>query len=98
MFRRVRWGILLLTLALGSNAFGYVHTLNTSGLTIQWPGNPHLDLVGNPTNKTDIATAEFFKIVTNSLQRWKEASGGAIQFDYWQGNEPDVYIPNSDYN
>ncbi len=30
--------------------------------------------------------------------RWNESSAGSVKFDYWQGTDPNTYIPNSDYN
>ena len=32
------------------------------------------------------------------LQRWQAASSGRVSFDYWQGTNPKIYVPNSDYN
>ena len=42
--------------------------------------------------------ADFYQAVVRSLQRWATASDGAVGFDYWQGTDPSIYIPSSEYN
>lgn len=79
-------------------ASAYVATLSKEGVSVRWPGTPRLNLAANTTNRSGISSSALFNMVTRGLQRWKQASGGFIQFDYWQGSDTAIYEPNNGYN
>lgn len=68
-----------------SLGFSYTHTITSSGQEVSWRGSTHLNLLGNPTNRSGISSDDFFSTVTKGLQRWNEGSQKQITFDYWQG-------------
>jgi hypothetical protein len=78
--------------------YAYTPTLTQDGKPVRWQGEARLELAGNPSNQSGLSPGDFFTAVTQGLQRWKAASGGTVDFDYWQGTDPSVYEPNSDYN
>jgi hypothetical protein len=79
-------------------SYAYTPTLNDNGLNVRWKAAAKINLAGNPTNKNGFGEKEFRDAVVRGLERWHEASGGTVGFDYWQGTNPSVYIPNSAYN
>jgi hypothetical protein len=90
------WAFCLGTLG-ALRAFAFTPTVTTSGGLVRWSG-PKLNLAGNPINSSGLSESEVFDAVVRSLQRWQAASGGAVGFDYWQGTDPKIYEPNSNYN
>lgn len=94
--------VLLLTLSVSSSerAEGYVQSRTSSGKPLKWlkSGGARLAIGGYPKNKNGLAPQQVFESVVRSLQRWKKAGAGSMTFDYWQGEDPGVYIPNSEYN
>ncbi len=80
------------------DALAYTPTLSQSGKQVKRKNAPKLMLAGNPVNANAITESEVFNAVVRSLQRWKVASEGAADFDYWQGTDPSIYEPNSAYN
>ncbi|HUP57718.1 MAG TPA: carboxypeptidase regulatory-like domain-containing protein [Bdellovibrionota bacterium] len=90
---------LLLILAADARwAWGYVQTVTPSGVPVQWRQGFKFNVAGNPTNQTGLNDQEVYASVTRSLQRWQAASGGSVEFDYWQGTDRGVYEPSSGYN
>ncbi|MBC7692728.1 MAG: carboxypeptidase regulatory-like domain-containing protein [Methylotenera sp.] len=83
---------------LTTSAFAYTPTLTTGGAQVKWSGRARIPFAGNPANRSGIDPDSFFQAVVHGLQRWQSASGGATTFDYWQGTDPKVYLPNSEYN
>ena len=80
------------------NAHAYIPTLSAAGATVRWFGKAKLNLAGNPQNQSGLSPASIYASAVRGLQRWKQASGGGIDFDYWQGTDPGIYLPNSEYN
>lgn len=80
-----------------SSTHAYTITAAGSGQPVHW-GVPKLNLAGNPANRVGLSPDYFFQAVVRGLRRWQAATGGVIQFDYWQGNDADIYVPNSNYN
>lgn len=103
---RMDWRVALATAVLGllgavvspRHAQAYTSTVTPKGVAVRWKKDIKLPLAGNPQNRSGIDHGAFFNSVVRSLQRWKAASGGSVGFDYWQGTDPSVYEPNSDYN
>ena len=83
---------------LSSHAFAFTPTVSSNGVSVHWTGSPRLALAGNPTNRSGIDPQSFFDAVVHGLQRWQAASMGTVAFDYWQGTDPSVYEPNSEFN
>ncbi|HTL12523.1 MAG TPA: carboxypeptidase regulatory-like domain-containing protein, partial [Bdellovibrionota bacterium] len=79
-------------------ATAFVPTLTPHGDAVKWVGGRKLNLAGNPTNNSGITETFFRDAVVRGLQRWFQASGGAVGFDYWQGTDRSVYEPSSEYN
>lgn len=75
-----------------------LNTVNNAGVSVKWPGQPQLKFASNPQNNSGLSEDAIFRVNTTALQRWKEASGGVVNFDYWQGSEVGTFEPNSFYN
>ncbi len=84
--------------AISNVAFAYVPTLSSNGAQVHWNSPVKFNLAGNSSNQSGIQSSDFYNAVVTGLQRWKTASGGSVNFDYWQGTDPSVYMPNSSYN
>jgi hypothetical protein len=95
---RLAFAVGLVCMAASRGARAYVPTVTASGEPVTWRGELKLNLAGNPKNTSGITPAELHAAVARSLQRWQAASGGPLSFDYWQGSDPSIYLPNSDYN
>ena len=78
-------------------AAAYTPSLTPSGLPVRW-SRPKINLAGNPSNQNGLSYKQVFDGIVHSLMRWNESSAGSVKFDYWQGTDPNTYIPNSDYN
>ena len=79
-------------------AEAFTEGLSEQGRPLRWMGRPRLDLAGYPVNRSGIGSEFLFSTVVRSLQLWQDASLGQVEFDYWQGLNPKVYEPNSDFN
>lgn len=80
-------------------AQAYTPTLTASGIPVRWPQKPiHFELAGNPRNQTSLSDQDVQTAILHGLQRWSQASGGALGFDYWQGTDIASYPPNSAYD
>lgn len=93
--------IVLMGTILFSGTFSVHAALNTvtsSNVSVKWNGQPHLKFASNPKNNNGLSEDAVFRVITTALQRWKEASGGVVGFDYWQGTDVGTYEPNSFYN
>ncbi|OFZ19900.1 MAG: hypothetical protein A2X94_14685 [Bdellovibrionales bacterium GWB1_55_8] len=91
-------GLILLCLGHPLEAGAYTPTTAPNGAAVRWVGNPKLNFAGNPQNQRGFAAEELRASAVRGLQRWQAASGGGVSFDYWQGTDPSIYSPNSDYN
>lgn len=56
-----------------------------------WVDAPYLPLAANTRNNTGILPEELFSATVRGLQRWQQASSGTLQFDYWQGDDPETF-------
>lgn len=83
---------------LSPRAEAYVNTLTNKGTLVQWKQPFKLNLIGNVTNKSGLSPTQIWNAAILSLQRWKAASTGTIDFDYWQGTTQSTYPSNSDLN
>jgi hypothetical protein len=79
-------------------SFAFVGTVNPAGIPIRWQYPIEFNLAGNPLNNSQLSSDDFFHAVVFGLQRWKAASNQSIQFDYWQGFDPNYFPSNNDYN
>src|SRR5690242_16961212 len=79
-------------------AHSYVQTLTTQGNTVRWKAPFQFKLFGNPTNKSDFQSQDFYDAVIKSLQRWKYAARGAMSFEYQQGVNGKEFSSNSENN
>src|SRR5689334_16201330 len=70
--------------ALSPRAFAYTPTVTASGVPVRWKGQVKINLAGNPINSSGLSAGDFRAALVRSLQRWQEASGGMVSFDYWQ--------------
>lgn len=82
----------------GMPARAFTPTVTSKGVPVRWKGWIKLNLAGNPVNRSGLSEQDFFGAVVHSLERWQTASGGAITFDYWQGTDSSIFIPNSEFN
>ena len=90
--------ILFLVSAVHQSAFAFTPTLTPSGALVKWPGQPKFNLAGNSTNRSGMKSTDFYQAVVNGMERWAQASGGAVGFDYWQGTDRSIYTPASTYD
>ena len=79
-------------------AWAYTPTFAPGGSLVRWTGPLKLNLAGNATNQNGIGPVEFFAAAVRGLQRWKNASGGSLSFDYWQGTDPGIYPVKSEFD
>ena len=70
-----------------SPAAAYTPSVTPLGIPTHWSQPAVLSMAGNPLGSTGLTDQEFFTAVTRSLQRWKFASQGFVDFDYWQGTD-----------
>ncbi len=57
-----------------------------------------MELVGQPGNESGLSDSEVFQAAVTGLQRWEAAAPGTLRFDYWQGSDPDLFLPRGDLN
>ncbi|MCM2279681.1 MAG: matrixin family metalloprotease [Oligoflexia bacterium] len=79
-------------------AQAYTPTVTSEGRSVRWKDQATLWLAGNARNQSGLSEDAVFDSVVNSLRRWKTASRGSMQFEYWQGTDPDIYFPGSSYD
>ncbi|MFL5813049.1 MAG: carboxypeptidase regulatory-like domain-containing protein [Bdellovibrionia bacterium] len=87
-----------LLIGLAGSAWAYTPTITPAGIPVRWPGQVKLQFAGNPINRSGVSDSEFYTAVVHGLQRWNSASSGSVGFDYWQGTDPVIYDPSSDFN
>ncbi len=85
-------------MSVSGTAEAYTEGLSEQGRPLRWMGRPRLDLAGYPVNRSGIGSDYLFSTVVRSLQLWQDASLGQVEFDYWQGTNPKIFEPNSDFN
>lgn len=66
------------------------------GRPLRWrapaPGEPiRIELLGNTLNVATVYAEELHDAVVAGLQSWEEGSGGLVEFDYWQGPDPELF-------
>jgi hypothetical protein len=91
----------VIVLAFASSAYAFTETVTSSGTPVRWKtqdGGFKFNLAGNPINASGLDSEDFRQAVVTGLQRWQAASGPPLNFDYWQGTDDSIYLPNSDYN
>ena len=76
----------------------YTPTVTRTGVAVKWKPPVKLNFNGNPANQSFLNFQVFFDAVATSLQRWKAAADGSIEFDYRQGTDPHDFPTNSDLN
>jgi hypothetical protein len=81
-----------------NSAHAYIQTMTNQGAPVRWPTGFKFNVAGNPINTSGLSEGDVYQSVVRSLQRWKEASNGAVSFDYWQGTDSSEYEPNSGFN
>lgn len=90
-------GSVVFLLAVAGSAHAYVPTVAPNGARVRWK-TPKLNLAANIINQSGITSDQLFTSVVRSLQRWESASGGSVQFDYWQGTDRSKFVPASAYD
>lgn len=90
-------------LLVAGQSYAWVPTRTSDGDRVFWkrPSNSSsfkLDFAGNPTNRSGLSANDIKSAVVRGLQRWEKASGGAMDFDYWQGTDSSLYETDSDYD
>ncbi len=76
----------------------YTHTATANGQLIRWHAGQKLFLAGNPNSQENFSPSAFRNAVVNGLQQWKWATGNQFDFDYWQGSDNHVFLPNLQQN
>jgi len=90
-----------LTFLILRNAAAFIPTRDQQGNWVKWKtsqGTVKFNLVGNPKNNSGLTRDSLFSSVVSSLEQWKTASRGQIQYDYWQGDDPRDFETDSDYD
>jgi len=77
--------------ASGAKALAFTPLVMSNGASIRWRQPITLNVAGNPANSNNLNESDFFKSVTTSLQRWKAASQGSVDFNYWQGTDRSTF-------
>jgi hypothetical protein len=95
LLAQIAWIIEILT---ANSVWAYVPTITSTGAPIRWKSPIKINFAGNPTNVSNLNPKQFFDAAVMGLQRWKSASSGVINFDYWQGTNTPVFTPDSTYN
>lgn len=71
----------------------YTLTQTQHGQNIRWHYGQKFFLAGNSSNQSSLLPDSIRSAVVNGLQQWKRATQGMFDFDYWQGTNPNIYIP-----
>ncbi len=71
----------------GTKALAFTPLVMSNGASIRWRQPITINIAGNPENSNSLTASDFFKSATTSLQRWKAASQGSVDFNYWQGTD-----------
>ena len=91
------WALAWLALAGPAGAFSETLTADGTALRLPdsnpWKNDPYLPLAGYTPNVAGVYPEELRDAAIRSLQRWQRATGDVLQFDYWQGNDPEVFVP-----
>jgi len=72
-------------------AHAYTYSVTDRGTPVRWGYGQKIMLAGNPSNTGNYPQDLFRKGLVKGLQLWKQATGGALDFDYWQGTDPEKY-------
>ncbi len=104
-------GVFVLSILFGSmahslfyqSAFAWVSTRTSDGLPVVWDRSStassfRMELVGNSKNRSGLSSTDVQAAVVRGLQRWERASGGVLDFDYWQGTDGEAYDTDSDFD
>lgn len=90
-YQLYRFSVLFFTLIYSSPVFSYTLSTTQGGRLTQWAPQQKVNFAGNSNNASGISTQSFWNAVVFALQQWKEASGNAFDFDYWQGTDSRIY-------
>ena len=80
-------------------AHAWSHTRLESGQRLRlqpdnpWVDAPYLPLAGHTPNRAGVFPDQLQYTVVEALLRWQQAADGAFEFDYWQGSDPEVFVP-----
>jgi hypothetical protein len=90
-------------LLVAGRSYAWVPTRTSEGDRVFWKrpstsSSFKVDFAGNPTNRSGLSADDIKSAVVRGLQRWEKASGGAMDFDYWQGTDSSLYETDSDYD
>lgn len=86
---------LLAIFALASvDTYAYVSIRASSGAATKFPNNTNNRVRSNELHNGNITNSEIFNIFTTSLNRWKQITNGAYNFQYYQGSDTNLY-PNT---
>ncbi len=73
----------------------YTITSTDSGEPVRLRYGQKLMLAGNPNNQDGFPSGNFRSGVIQGLHQWRGATGGFLDFDYWQGTDPAIYPPEA---
>lgn len=86
---------------LPASADAFTFMSDGEGEALRWPdedGTIHVPIVANPTTGSGLDAETFREGMVRSLQRWEAASGGAVTWDYWQGEDESDYPQGIHYD
>ena len=91
--------LLALALVAPASADAWTHTRSEHGEAIRWQADnpwidaPYLPLAAYTPNRAGVYAQELQYAAVEGLLRWQQAADGAFEFDYWQGDDPEVFVP-----
>lgn len=75
----------LVCVLIDAPAHAYVFATNSSGTPLRWGSPVKPSFYANWNNNDLLSYSSIFTMLTNSLQRWKNAGSAAVDFQYYQG-------------
>ncbi len=72
---------------------GFIHMRSAGGIPLSWGQGARLTFRSNPTNSSGLGASTVFDMFTRSLNRWKSAAHGGVDFIFYQGTDTNTY-PN----
>lgn len=91
MFYRFSTLVLWCALLLPLSSFGYTLSSSPQGQKIKWHAGQKFFLAGNPNNQSKLSPDQLWIAAVRGLQQWKQATSSVFNFEYWQGNNSQVF-------
>jgi MYXO-CTERM domain-containing protein len=102
MVRSLLGVVAALALLAPATASGWTHQRADEGAPLRlmadnpWVDAPYLPLAAYTPNRANVTAEQLQFSVISALHRWQYASEGAFAFDYWQGADPEVFVPRQE--